>query len=69
MIDESKRYEEQNQRNMVAMMEMQDTINHLQRELSALSKQPKPLSTEGGVTTAPVQVCMSFVQVLKKRSL
>jgi len=36
MSEDAKKYEDQQQRNMVAMMEMQDTINHLQRELSAL---------------------------------
>ncbi|KAH3740918.1 hypothetical protein DPMN_047635, partial [Dreissena polymorpha] len=54
MADESKKYEEQQQRNMVAMMEMQDTINHLQRELSALGKQSRRPASES-ISTAPPQ--------------
>ncbi|KAK3739366.1 hypothetical protein RRG08_043921 [Elysia crispata] len=39
--DNGKQHQEQLQRNTVVMMEMQDTINELQRELSALGKSAK----------------------------
>ncbi|GFR68389.1 centrosome-associated protein CEP250-like isoform X1 [Elysia marginata] len=39
--DNGKQHQEQLQRNTVVMMEMQDTINGLQRELSALGKTAK----------------------------
>merc|ERR1719422_3014613 len=39
--DDNKTHEDQLQRNTVVMMEMQDTINELQRELSALGKTAK----------------------------
>ncbi|XP_053387320.1 uncharacterized protein LOC123542904 [Mercenaria mercenaria] len=45
MSEDSKKYEEQQKHNVVVMMEMQDTINQLQRELSALGKQTRrPMS-------------------------
>lgn len=54
MSEESKKYEEQQRHNVVVMMEMQDTINQLQRELSALGKQTRrPLSES--VSTAGAQ--------------
>ncbi|KAK6184648.1 hypothetical protein SNE40_007080 [Patella caerulea] len=44
-IDEtSKKHEEQMRHNTVVMMEMQDTINGLQRELSTLGKAPRSRS-------------------------
>ncbi|KAL4216430.1 hypothetical protein ACF0H5_024155 [Mactra antiquata] len=39
MADDGKKYEDQQRHNVVVMMEMQDTINQLQRELSSLGKQ------------------------------
>ncbi|WAR30176.1 hypothetical protein MAR_003744 [Mya arenaria] len=60
MSEDAKRYEEQQQRNVVAMMEMQDTINHLQRELSALGKQGnRPMSES--VSTAAQQLPESAI--------
>jgi len=56
MHDDSKKYEEQNQRNMASMLEMQDTINQLQRELSVLGKQSRRSPSEMGMSTAPQQV-------------
>ena len=47
MSEEARKYEEQLRHNTVVMMEMQDTINELQRELSALGKTARqPLSDE-----------------------
>ncbi|XP_060555548.1 uncharacterized protein LOC132716319 isoform X1 [Ruditapes philippinarum] len=54
MSDDSKKYEEQQKHNVVVMMEMQDTINQLQRELSALGKQTRrPVSASA--STAGIQ--------------
>lgn len=64
MLEDGRKYEEQNQRNMVAMMEMQDTINSLQRELSQLGKQSKRPPSEPALSTAPAQVSrVSFIEV------
>jgi hypothetical protein len=57
MSDDSKKYEEQQKHNVVVMMEMQDTINQLQRELSALGKQTRrPVSASA--STAGIQVIL-----------
>ena len=53
MSEDAKKYEEQLRHNQVVMMEMQDTITELQRELSALGKTPRrpmsdSVSTPGG---------------------
>ena len=58
MSEDAKRYEEQQRHNMVVMMEMQDTINQLQRELSALGKQGRRPISESASTTAAGQVCV-----------
>ena len=61
MSEEARKYEEQLRHNTVVMMEMQDTINELQRELSALGKTARqPLSDEvstpgGGSVSSNVQ--------------
>lgn len=55
MSEESKKYEEQQRHNVVVMMEMQDTINQLQRELSALGKQTRRPTSES-MSAAGAQV-------------
>nr|XP_022306043.1 uncharacterized protein LOC111112655 isoform X13 [Crassostrea virginica] len=59
--EESRKHEEQMRHNTVVMMEMQDTINELQRELTALGKaagQDRPSSEGAGQQAAPESAIM-----------
>ena len=63
LSEEAKTYEEQLRHNTVVMMEMQDTINELQRELSALGKTPRrPLSEN--MSTPGGSVSLQFLSSL-----
>ncbi|XP_076439302.1 uncharacterized protein LOC143278152 isoform X3 [Babylonia areolata] len=53
-MDDAQKYEEQIRHNTVVMMEMQDTINELQRELSAIGKAAtKPRSASASLSATP----------------
>ncbi|XP_061170471.1 myosin-10-like isoform X3 [Saccostrea echinata] len=67
--EESKKHEEQMRHNTVVMMEMQDTINELQRELNALGRvsgQERPPSD--GVQQAPPESAIMFTRLDSERN-
>lgn len=69
--DEMKRHEEQLRHNTVVMMEMQDTINELQRELSTLGKAKKPRSAASsalGVKTPSPDQSLMFTRLDLERN-
>ena len=51
---ESKKHEEQIRHNTVVMMEMQDTINELQRELGNLGRSASHIRQSSDLTTPQV---------------
>jgi hypothetical protein len=66
---ESKKHEEQIRHNTVVMMEMQDTINELQRELGNLGRSASHIRQSSDLTTPQVGRTLNTPETCLYRTL